>query len=256
MISISAISCGSSSINSESKNSEQLLTNSYWILDQLNGEKISHPDDIRKIGFEINKDEKRISGFGGCNNFFGSYKQDGDVLNFGPIASTKMACLTSTFNEHDFFKVMDSVNRFEIRNNQLFLYEGDTLLAVFNQDLKLEDSVEERYWKLKTLGEYAVEMEEGQEREIHFILKKNNGRIGGFAGCNTFGGDYKIDADKNTIEISKLITTLRACPHLNLQDSNFTGVLSKADNYILSGDSLILRDGETELATFEAVYFD
>ena len=34
----------------------------------------------------------KVIGSGGCNNFDGTYKQDGAALTFGPIRSTKRGC--------------------------------------------------------------------------------------------------------------------------------------------------------------------
>ena len=34
----------------------------------------------------------KLSGHGGCNRFFGTYKQDGIALTIGPLGATKMMC--------------------------------------------------------------------------------------------------------------------------------------------------------------------
>jgi heat shock protein HslJ len=35
----------------------------------------------------------RVSGFGGCNRYSGSFSFDGTTLRVGPLASTKMGCI-------------------------------------------------------------------------------------------------------------------------------------------------------------------
>ena len=37
-------------------------------------------------------DDGRVSGHGGCNSFTGTYKGDGDKIEFGPLATPRMAC--------------------------------------------------------------------------------------------------------------------------------------------------------------------
>lgn len=34
----------------------------------------------------------RLTGHGGCNGFFGTYRLDGDTIAIGPLASTRKAC--------------------------------------------------------------------------------------------------------------------------------------------------------------------
>ena len=54
-----------------------------------------------------------------------------------------------------------------------------------------DSTIVEKYWKLITLYGQPVFMSDEQEREAHFILK-GNGRINGYAGCNTMNGDYQL----------------------------------------------------------------
>ncbi|RZU02776.1 META domain-containing protein [Rivibacter subsaxonicus] len=38
------------------------------------------------------KDAPEVTGFGGCNNFFGGARMDGDKLKIGPLAQSMMMC--------------------------------------------------------------------------------------------------------------------------------------------------------------------
>ncbi|MGB0864776.1 MAG: META domain-containing protein, partial [Saprospiraceae bacterium] len=40
----------------------------------------------------FNTEEHKVSGFSGCNNFFGSYKVDGNNISFSQMASTRKLC--------------------------------------------------------------------------------------------------------------------------------------------------------------------
>lgn len=52
-----------------------------------------------KPNLHFNPEEKQISGFAGCNRYFGSYTITGDTLVFDHIASTKKACMEITFEQ-------------------------------------------------------------------------------------------------------------------------------------------------------------
>lgn len=121
------MSCGAAKNGSDSNHS---LEGSFWLLQTLEGKTISHPDDPRPIGFELQETENRIVGFGGCNNFFGTYSlTQPDKIDFSPIGATKMACLMTTFNENDFFAVFDKTTHYNIRDGILTLFQGDKELA-------------------------------------------------------------------------------------------------------------------------------
>ncbi len=48
----------------------------------------------------------RISGNGGCNNFFGNFKLTGRTISIGALGSTKMACEEAMELEQAYFKVL------------------------------------------------------------------------------------------------------------------------------------------------------
>jgi heat shock protein HslJ len=49
----------------------------------------------------------RVSGFGGCNRFNGSYAQAKDKLRLGPLSATRMACSPQIMNqERDLFALL------------------------------------------------------------------------------------------------------------------------------------------------------
>lgn len=255
-VAITLISCGATQTEKTShpKDESMDITSTFWKLDLLEGEKVMHPEDPRHIGFILNNDEYRISGWAGCNNFFGTFKISDDKISFSQMGSTRMACLTTTFDENKFLRIFENVDRYQIKNDRLELLKGSTVLAVLQAESdSASGELEEKYWKLNTLRGKAVTIENEQEQEIHFILKKQEGKISGFAGCNAFSGNYKLNGKK--LELSKVISTLRACPHLKFQDSDFTSLFGEMDTYEVKDDLLIFKKGAKELATFNAVHF-
>jgi len=115
--------------------------------------------------------------------------------------------------------------------------------------------ITEKYWKLVTLEGQKVTMAPNQEREIYFMLKTDQNRVTGFAGCNTFNGTYTLEKGQR-IRFSPLAATLKACPDVDAKESEFFKIFELADNYSISGDTLSLNIGRrAPLAVFEAVYF-
>lgn len=123
------------------------------------------------------------------------------------------------------------------------------------QEMDNGDGIVEKYWKLKTLEGKEIKMVENQEKEIYFMLKTNENRVVGFSGCNTFGGTYTLEKG-NRIRFTQMLSTLKACPDVDINESEFLKVFEIADNFTINKDVLSLNVGRrAPLAVFEAVYF-
>jgi len=67
------------------------LTNTYWKLIAMD-EVDYEPVDTKREAHLILRPDHRITGFGGCNNFSGSWLMEDERLVIGPLLSTRMAC--------------------------------------------------------------------------------------------------------------------------------------------------------------------
>lgn len=115
--------------------------------------------------------------------------------------------------------------------------------------------ITEKYWKLKTLEGREIKMVKNQEREIYFMLKTDEPRVTGFSGCNTFTGEY-ILKEGNRIRFSNIAVTLKACPDVAINETEFLDFFKLADNYTIDKNTLSLNVGRrAPLAVFEAMYF-
>lgn len=119
-----------------------------------------------------------------------------------------------------------------------------------------DESITEKYWKLKTLEGKAITMKKNQEREIFFTLKTQGNRVSGFAGCNSLSGEYTLEKG-NKISFKNVAVTMKMCPDVDVNENDFLEVFELADNYTISEDVLTLNVGRrTPLAVFEAVYMN
>lgn len=155
-------------------------------------------------------------------------------------------------------KELPEPNSFQVGENRLFKLNKDgnritgDLEASYILE-KQENHITNKYWKLVELRGQPVQKDTSQ-REIHFILRQKDQRIGGFAGCNNLNGTYEIQSP-NRIKFSKMATTMKACLDMT-QEKEFLKILEMADSYNLSKDTLQLyRAKMAPLAKFEAVYF-
>ena len=79
-------------------------------LTSLAGSEWGFADTTQFIAF---KSKGEVVGFGGCNNFFGSYAQDGQALTFGALASTKKFCQGKMDAESTFLQSIQNTRQYE-----------------------------------------------------------------------------------------------------------------------------------------------
>lgn len=105
------------------KTEEILLTNGSWMWTSttyVDGTMVQ-PDDPSMFVATFTTDGK-FSTTSDCNNALGSYTIDGDMLYFGPLASTLMFCMDS--QEAEYFQMLDQVQTYVITEG------GDLVLVL------------------------------------------------------------------------------------------------------------------------------
>lgn len=85
-------------------------------------------------------------------------------------------------------------------------------------------------------------------------LSFNKQKLTGYAGCNSYFGQYQISDQHNLNLAGPIATSLKACSsEINQQERTYLNLLQKATHFRLENDQLILLDkNETALLTFSA----
>lgn len=97
------------------------ITEKYWKLVELNGKPVPALD--REPYLILKAEEGRVTGFGGCNGFGGSYTLDeaASRIRFGEIVSTTMACAKGMDVEQAFHQVLRSADNYSLNGDHLTL---------------------------------------------------------------------------------------------------------------------------------------
>jgi heat shock protein HslJ len=80
---------------------------------------------------KFNQEKKSAGGNGGCNAFGSTITVSGNMISFKDNFSTKMYCEGIQPTEDAFFKQLEKVNRFEIKDKSLVLYQDKMVLLEF-----------------------------------------------------------------------------------------------------------------------------
>lgn len=109
--------------------------NEVWQLVKIQNKEIHYTNDRQAIILQFNPEAKGISGFSGCNNYFGQYKCDNTSIFFTDLGSTRMACPDAQMTlENKFLPLLEKVNRYELTRYTLTLYQNERILLVFEKN--------------------------------------------------------------------------------------------------------------------------
>lgn len=121
------VSCSSSDKADTSSNTP--FENHKWTLRSLNNKKVVIPESAKEVYVLFKSDGNQVEGFGGCNNFYGSFKRNKDKIELGQMASTDMFCESTMETESDFLKALGAAKKIKISGNKLSLYDSSKVIA-------------------------------------------------------------------------------------------------------------------------------
>ena len=108
------------------------LIGTQWELVELRGQPVAGLD--RAPNLTLGADDGRVSGFGGCNTFGGSYAVDQERLrlSFGQLVSTLKACPKGMDVEQTLYEALGQVDNYSLSSGRLTLNRARMApLAVF-----------------------------------------------------------------------------------------------------------------------------
>lgn len=111
-------SCSSNSIQEKSNDKTTLFQE--WIFT------ISE-----KITLKFDEKTNQVSGFSGCNQYFGSFENKNNTLKINSIGSTKKYC-PEIKNESNFLSLLQQTTSYKIEHSKLYLYKDNLELLTFN----------------------------------------------------------------------------------------------------------------------------
>ena len=192
-------------------------------------------------------EDGRVSGSTGCNRFTGSYTIDGETLELGQIASTRMACLPpGDAVEQAYLAALGQVAAWSVEDDELALLDADD-----EEVLRYEVATPVGSWQATGIlrDDAVTSPVTGTEITASF---DESGGLTGSAGCNNYTASFTTDG--GGIEITQPAATEKLCPEpegVMEQEAAYLAALPTAVRYQISGRSLELLTAEgTLVATF------
>lgn len=101
------------------------LTMHKWRLISMQKYVIAKGEISKPITVTFDKTTQRVSGFAGCNNYFGTYTASEDKLGFSYLGMTRKMCRAGMKLEGLFSKTISLVASYKITDDKLMLFDKD-----------------------------------------------------------------------------------------------------------------------------------
>ena len=188
-----------------------------------------------------------VGGSTGCNRFTASYTVDGDAMEIGEIASTRMACPPpADAIERAYLAALGRVAAWHLDGSELVLADDDD-----NELLRYEEASPVGDWEVTAFlsGDAVTSPLPGTTITAKFA---DDGTLTGSSGCNTYQTAFSLG--KGSIEIEPPAATEMACAKpegVMEQEAAYLAALPTAVGYRVDGGSLALVSAD---GTYVASY--
>ena len=177
-----------------------------------------------------------VGGSTGCNRFTAKYTVDGDAMDIGEIASTRMACPPPVDAvERAYLAALGRVTAWHLDGSDLVLADDDhTELLRYVEASPIGD------WEVTAFlsGDAVTSPLPGTTMTAKFA---DDGTLTGSSGCNTYQTAYSLG--RGSIEIEPPAATQMACAApkgVMDQEAAYLAALPTAVGYRVDGGSLAL----------------
>ncbi|HEU4354600.1 MAG TPA: META domain-containing protein [Actinomycetota bacterium] len=212
-----------------------------WILDRASIDALVEgaPEETRAT---IRFERGEVGGVAACNQYGGTYEaDDGGAIAISVGSMTEMACAEPLMTlESAFVDALGRVSSYRFEGEDLVLEGGGPALR-FSAERALP--LEGTAWRLDGIGsggDTVSSILAGTEVNATF---DDTGRVGGFGGCNHYGGAYETDGE--VLTISDVASTQIGCAaDVAEQEGAFLEALGRTASFEVQGSVLTLLDDD------------
>ena len=98
------------------------ITEKYWKLIEINSNPVVLDENNREPYLILKKENSRVTGFGGCNNFNGSYNLERmNKIQFSKMVSTKIFCLNNMEIEQQLYQAFETADNYTLSEDGKYL---------------------------------------------------------------------------------------------------------------------------------------
>ena len=216
------------------------LVGTSWTVATINGGTVV-PNAPPTITFSA---DKRVAGTTGCNQYSGLFSTNGNRMTVGAMSSTEIACDGArSEQEAAFLNGLGGAATWRINEAGDLEIDGAAAivarpgLAASQPPPTAGADLDGTAWNLVEMGGTA-----DFAHLVPTIAFGADGRVSGFAGCNTFSGTY--DTDGPTLTVSRLATTKIGCPRpASTVEADYLAALDGVTTWAIDREGRLTLDG-------------
>lgn len=205
---------------------------------------------VGSASLAFDADGTTLNGSTGCNQFAGTYTQNGADLTIalGPMTLVACADPAAAAQEQAITAGMPQVASFTMGDQLVLQDASGAELLTYDPGLA---GLAGTTWTATGVNNGKQGVESNAQTGLATATFGADGTISGSAGCNTYSGSYTETGDGG-LTISPLATTRKACEDaLMTLESQFLAAMGAVTTYSIAADQLTLRDdGGAMQATF------
>lgn len=195
-------------------------------------------------------EDGRVSGHGSCNHFGGGYTVDGNRLSVDEqMMSTMMACPPPVMQqEQRFLAHLRAAAGYAVDGDRLIIAnsEGQTVLTL---TADVPANLVGTTWVARNYNNGRGGVQSLLSGTTITLELREDGGLGGSAGCNTYRAQYTLDGDR--LSIGPAMTTRKMCMKpdgVMEQEAAYVQALATVVTYRIDGRALELRTETGALA--------
>ena len=193
-------------------------------------------------------DDRTASGRAPCNTFTGDFNGTVDGVDFGPLATTRMACTPDSLMrlETRYIAALEAVDTATLDGSTLTLSLNAGVAELVFEEVAPTPATGDLdgEWQL-TGGNDAEGTMMLADKPVTLVIA--DASASGQAPCNTYTGGVEIDGE--TVLFGPFAQTLMACADgaLTELENRYLAAIEQVDTWEISGDTLTLTGGEVTL---------
>jgi heat shock protein HslJ len=223
------------------------LNGTYWHLAQYGAQAATVPVLAgTAVTLNFNSDGSRITGNGGCNDYFADCLLDGNSIGISNLGATKISRNDPPGimqQESAFFELLGKAERFELKGDRMTIYcTGDKVLAFERvKNVTSASGLAGTSWHLESYGLASQPKPLLATTAITLVFDSTAAHISGNASVNTYRGDCEIhDSGISTSRIYQTQLGSPDTPGVMQQESEYLTLLAAAESFAVSDNGLTI----------------
>lgn len=200
-------------------------------------------------------DDGSITGSAGCNHYFAPCELKGTAITIGPAGSTLMYCAAAGVMEQEsaYLALLGKASSVKVVNDRLSIADagGRTILSFARAVPPVPEHLVGTNWTLESFHTADAVSSVAAGTTITAVFHED-GRVAGSAGCNQYFASYTVTGSSVSIGAAGLTKMHCTRPGMMAQESAYLASLTRAETFTISGERLVLSDGNgTTILSFK-----